>query len=1217
MLKCCVTIVIMAPPSRQSRHLWVGNLPEDIDKDRITDYFSRFGKVEGVHILPQRYPGQGIAAFVDFYDVHAAVDAVQTAHTISGREIRVNYKFKDGGGPRFGRHEQSPSRHEKERYGDKKTQRRSRSKSASSTSSSSSSTSAASKSKDGSRPSSTRSRSSSSSSSSSSDTTRDDDKKKRKKSRSRSRSASPPRLGLFVKVSNLSSRPSDNTLREDLYFELRKHCDLHTVRIYRDNDERYAVVKFRNVGDSQKMYSECNEMTFMGHKIKLSPWHPERRRSFYDNYPPGERHYGNPFSGHPSHMHHYGGGQPDDSLEPDTTRTLFVGNIPRGISVYELRDYFIRFGHILDVEIKKMSGQATYGFVLFFDLMSACAAKRFMDGALIGRNTIKVGFGKGTPSKSLWVDGVDPTMSDAQVEKHFSNYGTLINIGFDRQRCTVVVVYTNVETAKEAMLDLRGTIIGKTRVRVLVDFCSKEARAAFFQALEHGDLDGPDFPPGFDPWVPSGPGRGGFHPHGGGRQFFRGGPHQMDYGYQPFMEGRGGGYPMDRMAQRGHHDPDYDDYGEQLRAYSAKKEREKDYRQRRHRHRSSSSESGGRSRSSSEEGERSSKKGKKKRTTKVDNDKEAESDVEERNKSGGKKKKSKEESADSDSDTDREVATKKTKVKKKEVTPPSDDDDKESDKDENLAKDNNKDGNNDDDDDTTKKQILKFKVAKKPRIEPSAMLSSGSDEETKVKEDMAALSRKKLLAREAEKQNGAQPKETDQVIPKDEDISGGDLSDMEEDDVNVSKKTEPTKRNTDDVSSDKMGKSLKDKKLRSYRGKAGDGEGADSDEAPNLKKDDVKNNKKSKSGTKELPLRYREEDDSSVKRGRHSDRPTSPSSPPPVFDRHQQKRYGSSPRRYGRRRSQGSSSPQHHRYRQQDTLSKPYRGGHSYTSWRRSKSPRQRGHWGSPSPNRAHSPSDKRHQTDDDQGSWKGSRYASQRSRPDKRKAAGDQDGYDGKRRRTETGGPRSPSATPPPPPDMEEPRPQQPSEPPPTQPDPPLPSEGSFMPSCKEPAREVVTAPAVPSTASQQVYTSQPPQQQIAQQPGADTLVELLRRYPVMWQGHFTLKNDNAAVQLHFLSGNMELAKKSLPFPTPEKPTPSLRIAQRMRLEATQIEGVEKRIQMAAEHCLLLALPCGRDPLDVHAQTRALKTSFISYLMQKQAAGIINVTGVQVCTSR
>ena len=43
-------------------------------------------------------------------------------------------------------------------------------------------------------------------------------------------------------------------------------------------------------------------------------------------------------------------------------------------------------------------------------------------------------------------------------------------------------------------------------------------------------------------------------------------------------------------------------------------------------------------------------------------------------------------------------------------------------------------------------------------------------------------------------------------------------------------------------------------------------------------------------------------------------------------------------------------------------------------------------------------------------------------------------------------------------------------------------------------------------------------------------------------------------------------------------------------------------------EHCLLLALPCGRDPLDVHSQTRALRTGFISYLQQKQAAGIINV---------
>ncbi|XP_066910249.1 msx2-interacting protein-like isoform X2 [Clytia hemisphaerica] len=124
-----------------------------------------------------------------------------------------------------------------------------------------------------------------------------------------------------------------------------------------------------------------------------------------------------------------------------------------------------------------------------------------------------------------------------------------------------------------------------------------------------------------------------------------------------------------------------------------------------------------------------------------------------------------------------------------------------------------------------------------------------------------------------------------------------------------------------------------------------------------------------------------------------------------------------------------------------------------------------------------------------------------------------------------------------------------------------------------------------------------------------ADTLMDLLRRFPVMWQGLLGLKNETAAVQMHFLSGNLQLVDQSLPRSAqPNEVPPPLRISQRMKLEPSQLEGVDKRIQNQKEHCLLLALPCGRDPLDVHAQTRALKTGFIIYLQQKQAAGIINV---------
>ncbi|XP_069096214.1 msx2-interacting protein isoform X2 [Pleurodeles waltl] len=117
--------------------------------------------------------------------------------------------------------------------------------------------------------------------------------------------------------------------------------------------------------------------------------------------------------------------------------------------------------------------------------------------------------------------------------------------------------------------------------------------------------------------------------------------------------------------------------------------------------------------------------------------------------------------------------------------------------------------------------------------------------------------------------------------------------------------------------------------------------------------------------------------------------------------------------------------------------------------------------------------------------------------------------------------------------------------------------------------------------------------------------MMELLAKYPIVWQGLLALKNDTAAVQLHFVSGNNVLAHRSLPAP---EGGPPLRIAQRMRLEASQLEGVARRMTVESDYCLLLAMPCGLDQEDVVNQTESLKAAFISYLQAKQAAGIINV---------
>ncbi|VTJ90523.1 Hypothetical predicted protein [Marmota monax] len=117
--------------------------------------------------------------------------------------------------------------------------------------------------------------------------------------------------------------------------------------------------------------------------------------------------------------------------------------------------------------------------------------------------------------------------------------------------------------------------------------------------------------------------------------------------------------------------------------------------------------------------------------------------------------------------------------------------------------------------------------------------------------------------------------------------------------------------------------------------------------------------------------------------------------------------------------------------------------------------------------------------------------------------------------------------------------------------------------------------------------------------------MVQILKKYPIVWQGLPALKNNTAAVQLHFVSGNNVLAHQSLPL---SEGGPPLRITQRKWLEASQLEGVARRMTVKTDYCLLLALPCGRDQEDVVSQTESLKAAFITYLQAKQAAGIINV---------
>ena len=60
------------------------------------------------------------------------------------------------------------------------------------------------------------------------------------------------------------------------------------------------------------------------------------------------------------------------------------------------------------------------------------------------------------------------------------------------------------------------------------------------------------------------------------------------------------------------------------------------------------------------------------------------------------------------------------------------------------------------------------------------------------------------------------------------------------------------------------------------------------------------------------------------------------------------------------------------------------------------------------------------------------------------------------------------------------------------------------------------------------------------------------------MWQGLLNLKNDVAAIQMYYVSGSQAVAQESL-----QNTHQTLRIAQRMRLEPSQLDGVGRRMQV------------------------------------------------------
>ncbi|XP_032237951.2 msx2-interacting protein [Nematostella vectensis] len=1136
---------------RETRHLWVGNLPENIREEDIVKHFTRYGRVESVKILPKRSAEGGRASFVDFVDIRSATKAHESPNRIGDRELRTDYNEPSSTGvsrvhepaipspPRGRRYDRRTEGAPEGRYNERRphynydggysdddggpnsrVDRGSTRYSAQRGPGYNRDRDVSHKrplpkpdsynekvqspdrsSEGGSDSSHSQSDSSSSSSSSDGESGSDSDS---------STTSKTTKTTSALCVQNLSTRSSDGSIREGLYHEFKKHGEVTRIYIHGTGGSRSAIIYFRRPEEAERALEVCQGKMFLGAEMQIQHWHDEKFEG--SDFPP----------------RHRGGGSisnySEDEFDPGCTRTLFVGNIEKTTTYGDLKEAFERYGEVIDVDIKKQPGNNPYAFVQFAELSSAIQARRKMDREYVGRNRVKVGFGKVNPINTIWVGGVTNSLSEQQVERHFGRYGRVTKVVINRVTNQALVSFDSVDSATIAHAQMKGRTMFSRRVRV--EFVSRESRQLFYDTLQrmgHSEGGGGgrryDYPP---PDRPRGHSSGYYDNRRGNSRGMRGGP-RRGQGYRPWhsrMEyndnySNNGLYPhesnprhRDNYEGGPGHEYESDDFDQQLKEYNYRRQREREReREREGRH----MDRGPRDRHEGDytEGDRYYPEGGS-RWSQGDRDRDRGPDRESSVGSYDDEREPRDHKPSQHQDYPEKPEHSIPKAENRERMPSVENKSE-------LAEER-------------KGKKKKEKKSKRP-LQPGEGGSRGSDTE----EEVVAKRRKKVK----EEERVTQPDKTSEL-------------------------TESTKRPAADAPPPTPEPSL-----------------------PTEKKKKEKREKKER------------------KREKKTRRARTPVEEPENFEK---------------------DVPLPRVHEEQDQVEKEHR-------------------W---TPDGTQEPYEKhrRPSFDDNEEECENGEDKARKVEVEKRLSREERDpsrspwaSHREERKRRHTPHEDSPPPPPPPPPPPEEPsnksrvidRTTVPMSRPPYDVVGPSPVRGdtpydtsplsraplgtspiintkpAVLPGL--PGTPPITSPSsLPPPPPLQGYNPPPP----TQQSNDDTLLELLCRYPVVWQGLVALKNDTAAVQMHYLSGNSRLAEASLPqAPAAQAMAtvpPPLRIAQRMKLEQSQLEGVVRRMQCEADHCLLLALPCGRDPLDVHAQTRALKNGFINYLQQKQAAGIINV---------
>jgi RNA recognition motif-containing protein len=264
---------------------------------------------------------------------------------------------------------------------------------------------------------------------------------------------------LAICVRNLPLRSSDTSLKDGLFHEYKKHGKVTWVKVVGQNHDRYALVCFKKPEDVEKALEVSQDKLFFGCKIEVQP---------YQGYDVDD----NEFRPYEAEL---------DEYQPKSTRTLFIGNLEKDITVTELRKHFECFGEILEIDIKKQ-GSSPYAFCQYADIVSVVKAVRKMDGEHLGSTRIKLGFGKSMPTTCVWFDGIAESVNEQYLTQQCQRFGTVSKAIIDREKRIALVTFEQIQSAQQAVKEMRGIPMRGRKLQV--DFASRECIDAFYGRLE-------------------------------------------------------------------------------------------------------------------------------------------------------------------------------------------------------------------------------------------------------------------------------------------------------------------------------------------------------------------------------------------------------------------------------------------------------------------------------------------------------------------------------------------------------------------------------------------------------------------------------------------------------------------------------------------------------------------------------------------------------------